>query len=65
MVKRPEIIGYLEAALKAAGLQQSAIANNIANLDTPGYRRSTVAFKKHLTEAISAGESINPKDIQE
>jgi flagellar basal-body rod protein FlgB len=48
----PNIIHYLEAGLKGVGLRQATIANNIANLDTPGFRRSDVMFEKVLADAI-------------
>ena len=63
------IIEYLQAGLRAAGLRQSVIANNIANLDTPGYRRSTVAFETCLAEALASStpadlSRIEPRIIQ-
>lgn len=56
MVGPPPITESLEAALKAASLRQSVIANNIANLNTPGYRRRAVVFEKHLVAALEAGK---------
>ncbi|MFC7273976.1 flagellar basal body rod protein FlgB [Paractinoplanes rhizophilus] len=43
----------------AAGLaaRQSAIANNIANIETPGYRARKVEFEQALHGAIARGES--------
>src|SRR4051812_24271676 len=43
----------------AAGLaaRQSAIANNIANIETPGYRARKVEFEQALHGAIALGES--------
>ena len=40
-------------------LRQEAIANNLANLETPGYRRMDVApdFERQLAEATAAGDS--------
>ena len=65
MVGKPTATEYLEAALKGAGLRQAAIANNIANLNSPGYRRSAVAFERQLAEAIEAGRSVDPKELLE
>ncbi len=64
-MKSQGIINYLEAALKGAGLRQSAIANNLANLNTPGYRRLAVQFEKCLTEAIADGRDVNMKELSE
>lgn len=43
----------------AAGLaaRQSAIANNIANIETPGYRARKVEFESALQGAIAHGDS--------
>ena len=41
----------LKAALDVAAERQVAIAQNIANADTPGYRRVTVTFDEELFAA--------------
>jgi flagellar basal-body rod protein FlgB len=64
MVKTPPIARYLEAALRATGLRQAVIASNIANLNTPGYRRHDVAFRQRLAEAIAAGEPPEPGRLE-
>ena len=50
--------GYLAAkkALDAVALRQTAIASNIANLETPGYKRLDVAasFNAELQRACAA-----------
>jgi flagellar basal-body rod protein FlgB len=52
---------YLAAkkTLDAVELRQQAIASNIANLETPGYKRVDLspAFQSELERAISAGNS--------
>ena len=65
MVKPPAITQYLETALKGASIRQSVIANNIANLNSPGYRRSVVEFEKNLAEAIEAGDDVDLEEIRE
>lgn len=47
-------IGLLKNAMTGAGVTQSAIANNIANVNTPNYRRETVSFKEALAESLGA-----------
>ena len=42
--------GMLEAGMEGASRRQDAIANNIANADTPGYKREDVEFKGVLAE---------------
>ncbi len=46
----------LAKTLDASALRQRAISNNIANVETPGYRRSYVAFEDEL-RAIMNGDS--------
>ena len=52
---------YLTAkkTLDAVALRQEAIANNLANLETPGYKRVDLApsFEQALQNASSAGDS--------
>jgi flagellar basal-body rod protein FlgB len=40
-----------EKALDAAWLRNEAISQNIANVDTPGYKRVSVSFEEHLESA--------------
>lgn len=47
-------VDMLKNAIDGAGSQHQALANNIANVNTPNYRRSTVSFK----EALAATEGV-------
>jgi flagellar basal-body rod protein FlgB len=42
----------LQGALKAAQLRQQVYANNIANADTPGYKRQDVVFESLLQSQL-------------
>lgn len=42
----------LEKALDATWLRNEAISQNIANVDTPGYKRKTVIFEDLLNKAL-------------
>lgn len=44
-----------EKALDAAWTRNEVIAQNIANVDTPGYKKSTVAFEEYLDDALDKG----------
>ena len=48
----------LKALLDLTAARQSAIAGNVANVNTPGFHRSDVdpAFQKELERAIKAGD---------
>lgn len=44
----------LVGALHAASLRQQVLANNIANVDVPNFKRSDVVFEELLAEKLSA-----------
>lgn len=44
----------LLASLEGHSARQRAIVNNIANIDTPGYRRTEVTFEKQLQREVAA-----------
>lgn len=45
----------LERAIQGAGLRQQSLAANLANVNTPGYRRQDVDFHTALQAAMPAG----------
>jgi len=58
----------IEKSLDASLLRNEAIAQNIANVDTPGYNRKTVSFEEQLRNALSnnsnfVGKRTHPKHI--
>ncbi|WP_426242304.1 flagellar basal body rod protein FlgB [Nocardioides sp. LHG3406-4] len=46
----------LNSALDGVSLRQNVIADNIANVDTPGFRASSVDFETSLRSAIATGD---------
>jgi flagellar basal-body rod protein FlgB len=58
------IVELLQAGLKAETMRQQAMANNVANLQTPGYRRLDVQFEKLLAKAIESGDEVNVEEIE-
>lgn len=46
---------YLRAAMSGLAARQRAIANNVANVDTPGFKATEVRFEDTLKTAISRG----------
>jgi len=60
------IIDLLESGIQAETLRQKAISNNIANLQTPGYRRLGVKFEEMLSKAIESGgvDKVNLDDLK-
>lgn len=59
MSKVSNIVDFLEAGIRAESLRQKAIANNIANLQTPGYRRVDVKFEELLAKSLDSDGSAN------
>ena len=45
-------INVLDKAADASWLRNELISNNIANKDTPGYKRTDVDFESQLTQAL-------------
>ena len=58
-----EYINVLDRAADAAWQRNEAISNNIANVDTPGYKRQDVAFESVLQQALGNNryESMDDK----
>ena len=54
-------INVLDKAADASWLRNEAIANNIANATTPGYKRQDVAFEAELQKAL-VYDSCEPMD---
>jgi flagellar basal-body rod protein FlgB len=54
-------IDLLSHAIDGAGLEQEQIANNLANVNTPNYRRSSVSFKEALAQSM--GTAANPDEL--
>jgi flagellar basal-body rod protein FlgB len=64
MSKIGEIFDLIGAGLNAEALRQKTIANNVANIQTPGYRRLDVKFKDVLAQALeSSDKGINFDEV--
>ena len=64
MSQTSNIVDILEAGIRAEGLRQKAIANNIANLQTPGYRRIDVKFEELLAKALDSRGAVDLDEIK-
>ena len=58
------MIGYLQAGIKAESVRQQAIAGNIANMNTPGYRRIDVRFAELLREALELNDEPTASELE-
>ena len=54
-----DIVGLLEAGIKAEGLRQKTIASNMANIETPRYRRIDVKFDELLAKALGSSGKVD------
>lgn len=45
-------VNFFQKALDATWLRNEAISNNIANVNTPGYKRATVEFENILKDKM-------------
>ncbi|MCD7825345.1 MAG: flagellar basal body rod protein FlgB [Clostridiaceae bacterium] len=52
-------INVLEKACDASWTRNSVIANNIANVDTPGYKRKDVQFEDYLLAEVGYTDSLD------
>jgi len=52
----------LEKAMAGASLRQELIANNLANVNTPGYQRVDVDFHSALAAALDQGATTSQVD---
>jgi len=50
------VSAVLHAAVDGVSVRQNTIADNIANVDTPGYRATSVDFESSLRDALVDGE---------
>jgi flagellar basal-body rod protein FlgB len=52
----------LETAMRGSWQRETALTNNVANADTPGYQPQEVNFESALQSAVDGGES--PSEMQ-
>ncbi len=64
MAQSNNIVNLLEAGIKAEGIRQRAIASNMANIETPGYRRIDVRFDELLAKALSGSHTADLEKLQ-
>ncbi len=57
-----DYINVLDKAADASALRNQLIANNIANQDTPGYKRQDVNFEEQLKQALRSSKYTSIDD---
>lgn len=54
-------INVLDKAADASWKRNEVISNNIANVDTPGYKRKDVQFDTYLMSALTGDNSLDKR----
>ena len=55
------LLKVMEKGLDTASLRQKVIANNVSNLETPGFKRSDVDFQKAFETALGKDANLSLK----
>lgn len=58
------VIDLLRAGIRAEEIRQQTIASNIANIETPRYRRVDVKFEELVTKALKNSGEVNLDKIE-
>ncbi|MCR5082466.1 MAG: flagellar basal body rod protein FlgB [Parasporobacterium sp.] len=54
-----DFVDIMTKAADASWLREEVISNNIANVDTPNFKRKDVAFSTYLSAALNEGDEKN------
>jgi flagellar basal-body rod protein FlgB len=54
----------LSKLLDVTEMRHRVIAQNVANVNTPGYRRQEVVFEDSLAECLKRGDALGVKSVQ-
>lgn len=57
------VLNVLQKGLEASSLRQQVLANNVANIDTPNFKRSDVDFQTVLGAALGEKSNILPLNL--
>lgn len=58
-------VNFFKKALDASWLKNQAISNNMANVNTPGYKKETVNFEAALKGALDQQNGLSMKTTHE
>ena len=64
MSNQINIMELLHFGFKTSQLKGKVIANNLANLDTPEYRRKAVRFEQLLSRALNSSGDLNLEKLE-
>lgn len=55
------VLNVLQKGLEASGMRQQVLSNNVANIDTPYFKRSDVDFQAVLGAVLGKNETLSMK----
>ena len=55
---------YVAKMLDATALRHRVLANNLANVNTPGFVRKDVQFRQQMAEALASGDVSRVRAVQ-
>lgn len=58
-----KLLNYLQAGIQVESKRLSVIANNMANMNTKGYRRFEIKFEEAFAKIIDKDKDFNPSDL--
>ena len=59
-----QVMQLMEAGIKAESARQKAIASNIANMNSPGYRRLDIRFEEILAKELKRSDRIDVEGLE-
>ena len=57
-------VNILDKAADAANIRNELLANNIANVDTPDYKRKDIDFESLLQAELAGGDSLYKRVVE-
>jgi flagellar basal-body rod protein FlgB len=63
MIESNPQMALLTRLMDAASVRSEVIANNVANVNTPGYQCLDVQFEAELARALGAGRAANMQQV--
>ncbi len=64
MSQPANMVALLDAGMRAESLRQKVIASNLANIETPGYRRLDVKFEQLLAKALKSSDATHIDEVE-
>ncbi|PKM87222.1 MAG: flagellar basal body rod protein FlgB [Firmicutes bacterium HGW-Firmicutes-12] len=60
-----KLVSTLQKAMDGSTVRNAVISNNIANVNTPGYKKMDVSFQKELENSIKSTQKLSLRKTNE